>query len=237
MNQAEARFIFDWRKRRWDYRLPVLIAISLFAHIFCFYIFRVVYPTTTSLLPPSAQVTVLDPNRAQDKSLLDWVAVNDPANISAPRFDSRVIEQVAPRYKPIYSTLSVELRGSEAAQPQERGIPSLFSAETLFPMRSQPQEGEVPKPFQTRLEIASTLQSRNPTSLPKMPTSSALSEPTSIFVGVSPEGEADYVFLTQSSGNGALDQKALDFVRSVKFKPRPSRDWGVVTLHWGGTQS
>ena len=237
MNQPEGRFIFDWRKSPWDYRLPVLIAISFFAHLFCFYIFRVVYPMTTSLLPPSAQVTVLDPNRPQDKSLLDWVAVNDPAKISAPGFDSKVIAEVAPRYKPTYSTLSVELKGSESARPQELGVPSLFSAETLFPMRSQPQEGEAPKPFRSRLEIASTLQSRNPISLPAIPSSSALAEPTSIFVGVSPEGEADYVFLTQSSGTGALDQKALDFIRSVKFKPNSNRDWGMVTLHWGGTQS
>ena len=28
MNQSETRFIFDWQKSRWDYRLPVLIAIS-----------------------------------------------------------------------------------------------------------------------------------------------------------------------------------------------------------------
>src|SRR5258708_26078106 len=42
MNQPEAHFIFDWRKSRWNYRLPVLIAISFFAHLFCFYIFRVV---------------------------------------------------------------------------------------------------------------------------------------------------------------------------------------------------
>jgi hypothetical protein len=236
MSQPEARFIFDWRKRPWDYRLPVLVAISLFAHIFCFYVFRVVYPTTTTLLPPSAQVTVLDPNRPQDKSLLDWVAVNDPANVSAPRFDSRVIAQVTPRYKPIYSTLSVELRGSDPAKPQEQGIPSLFSAENLFPMRSQPQEGAAPKTFPTRLEIASTLQSRAPASLPTFPTSSALSEPTSIFVGVNPDGEADYVFLAQSSGDGPLDQKAEDFIRTVKFKPDSHRNWGMVTLHWGGTQ-
>jgi hypothetical protein len=236
MNQPEARLIFDWRKSRWDFRLPVLIAISFIAHIFCFYIFHVVYPTTTSLLPPSAQVTVLDPNRAQDKSLLDWVAMNDPANVSAPRFDSRVIAQVAPRYKPIYSTLSVELRRSDSAEPQQRPIPSLFSAETVLPMRSQPLDTAAPKTFPTRLEIASTLRSRAPAIFPDLPTSSALSDPTSIFVGVSPQGEADYVFLTQSSGNGPLDQKGEDFIRTVKFKPGGSRNWGVVTLHWGETR-
>jgi TonB family protein len=235
MNQPEARFIFDWRQSRWDYRLPVLIAISFFAHVFCFYIFRVVYPTTTSLLPPSAQVTVLDPNRAEDKRLLDWVAMNNPANASAPRFDSRMITQVLPRYKPTYSTLSVELRSSASAKPQQEGVPSLFSAETLLPMRSQPPEGAVVKIFPTRLEIGSTLQSRAPASLPSLPTSAALSEPTSIFVGVNPEGNADYVFLTESSGYGPLDQKAQNFIRSVRFKPEPTRNWGAITFHWGGT--
>jgi TonB family protein len=235
MNQPEARFIFDWRQSRWDYRLPVLIAISFFAHVFCFYIFRVVYPTTTSLLPPSAQVTVLDPNRPQDKSLLEWVAMNNPANASAPRFDSRVITQVLPRYKPIYSTLSVELKRSDSAKPHKDGVPSLFSAETLLPMRSEPHEEAAVKTFPTRLEIASTLQSRAPASLPSLPISAALSEPTSIFVGVDPEGHADYVFLTQSSGNGPLDQKAQNFIRSVRFKPTPRRNWGAVTFHWGGT--
>lgn len=234
MNQPEARFIFDWHKSRWNYRLPVLIAISFFAHIFCFYIFRVVYPTTTSLLPPSAQVTVLDPNRLQDKGLLDWVAMNNPANVSAPRFDSSVTGQLTPRYKPIYSTLSVELRHSESAKPQEKGMPSLFSAETLLPIRLQPQAETAPKTFATRFETASTLQSRAPASWPVLPTSSALSDPTSIFIGVNPEGEADYVFLMRSSGNGPLDRKAEDFIRTVKFKSGPNRSWGVLTLHWGG---
>jgi TonB family protein len=236
MNQPETRFIFDWGKRHWDYRLPVLIAISFFLHIFCFYVFRVVYPTTTSLLPPSAQVTVLDPNRPQDKSLLDWVVMNDPANVSAPKFNSQVIAQVVPRYKPIYSTLAVQLRRSDSTKPQEPAIPSLFSAETLLPMRTQPEQEPAPKTFPTRLEIASTLQSRAPAAFPNLPSSSALLEPTALFIGVSPKGETDYVFLTQSSGNGPLDQKAEDFIRTVRFRPSPSRNWGVVTLHWGETQ-
>jgi hypothetical protein len=235
MNQPGARFIFDWRKNHWDYRLPVLLAISLFVHIFCFYIFRVVYPTTNSLLPPSAQVTVLDPNRPQDKGLLDWVAMNNPAIVSAPQFDSQLINQVLPRYKPIYSTLSVELKPSDSAKPQDQGIPSLFSAETVLPMHSQHEEQGAPKAFPSRLEIGSTLQSRAPEILPALPASSALSEPTSIFVGVGPKGEADYAFLMQSSGNSSLDLKAEDFIRSVRFRPGPLRNWGVVTLHWGGT--
>ena len=236
MNQQEARFIFDWSKSQWNHRLPVLIAISLFGHIFCFYIFRVVYPTTTTLLPPSAEVTVLDPNNPQDKSLLDWVEMNNPANVSAPRFDPHLVAQLAPQYKPIYSSLSVELKPAGAPAPREHGIPSIFSPEALLPVRSRPME-EVPSTmFPSRLDIASTLQPRVPISLPALPTTSTLSEPTSLFIGVNAAGEVDFIFLRQSSGIGQLDQKAEDFIQTVKFKPEPRRDWGVITLHWGGTQ-
>ena len=237
MNQQAARFIFDWRKSQWNYRLPALIAISLFGHIFCLYIFRVVYPTTTTLLPPSAQVTVLDPNNPQDKSLLDWVEMNNPANVSAPRFDPRLVAQLTPQYKPIYSGLSVELKPFDTSGPVEQGIPSIFSPETLLPMRSRSKEAAPVKMFQSRLDIASTLQPRVPESLPALPTASALSEPTSLFAGINPAGEVDFIFLRQSSGTGQLDQKAADFIRKIKFKPGPRRDWGVITLHWGGAQS
>jgi hypothetical protein len=103
-------------------------------------------------------------------------------------------------------------------------------------MRSQPPEEVTAKTFPTRLEIASTLQARVPVTLAALPTSAALSEPTSIFIGVNPDGAADYVFLKQSSGNSSLDQKAEDFIREVKFKSDLNRTWGIVTLHWGGTR-
>jgi TonB family protein len=236
MNQQEVRFIFDWRKSQWNYRLPVLIAISLFGHIFCFYIFRVVYPTTTNLLPPSAQVNVLDPDNPQDKSLLDWVEMNNPANVSAPGFDPRLIAQLTPQYKPVYSSLSVDLKPSDSSGPREKGIPSIFSPETLLPMRSRPMDTVSKRTFPSRLDIASTLQPRVPESLPELPTTSTLSEPTSFFVGVNPAGQVDFVFLRQSSGSGQLDQQAKDFIRTMRFKPESRRDWGVITLHWGGKQ-
>jgi TonB family protein len=236
MNQTDARLTFDWKKSRWDYRLPVLIAISFLAHIFCFYLFRVVYPATTALLPPSAQVTVLDSNRPVDKEVLDWVTMNDPANLSAPKFDSDVISRVVPRYQPIYSTLSVPLRSSDAAKPKEKGIPSIFSTETLLPVRAPLPVGGPHRSFPTRIEFASTLQAAGPAGSPKLPQSDGLAEPTSVFVGVSPQGNVDYLFLLQSSGSNALDQKAEDFIRGVKFKTAPDRTWGTVTLRWGGAE-
>jgi hypothetical protein len=236
MNPPETRFIFEWGKTRWDYRLPVLIAISFFGHVFCFYLFHVVYPTTTSLLPPSAQITVLDPNSPRDKSMLEWIEVNDPAKVSAPRFDSGLVFKLAPRYKPSYSILAPELKPSDASDAPPRGIPSIFSAETLIPMRTRLPASDSPKAFSSRLDIASTLQQRPLVSSPGLPVASTLAEPTSFFIGVDPAGEVDFVFLRTSSGSSSLDETAEAFIRSLHFRSGPDRGWGVVTLHWGGNR-
>jgi hypothetical protein len=234
MNPPETRFIFDWRKARWDYRLPVLIAISFFGHVFCFYLFHVVYPTTTSLLPPSAQITVLDPNSSRDKSMLHWIEMNDPAKVSAPQFNSGLVSQLATRYEPSFSSLTPELKPFDASDAPPRGIPSIFSAETLIPMRSRPLASDSPKVFPSRLDIASTLRQRGLVSSSGLPVASTLAEPTSFFIGVNPAGVVDFLFLRTSSGSNSLDETAESFIRSLHFQSRPDRDWGVVTLHWGG---
>ena len=236
MNQSDARLIFDWERRRWDYRLPVLIAVSFFAHIFCFYLFRVVYPATTALLPPSAQVTILDPDRPQDKQVLDWVTMHDPAKLTAPGTDFDLLSKVAPGYRPIYSGIPVPLRSLESSQPKQEGVRSIFSTETLLPIRPPLPERGTPVSFPTRFEIGSTLGARIPAFVPEPPTSSTLAEPTSIFVGVNSEGIVDYVFLMQSSGRNPLDRQAEDFVRKVRFRPASNRDWGIIKFRWGGTR-
>ena len=235
MNSGETRFIFDWRKARWDYRLPVLIAISLLGHILCFYLFHVIYPTTTSLLPPSAQITVLDPNSARDRSLLDWLEVNDPTTVSAPRFDPDLVSKLVPRYKPSFSSLATELKPLDESENPPKGMPSIFSAAMLIPMRVQPQATDSPEMFPSQLDIASTLQQRPLVSSPSLPVVLTLAEPSSFFIGVNPKGEVDFLFLRTSSGSNSIDETAESFIRKLRFKPGPRRDWGVVTIRWGGT--
>jgi hypothetical protein len=234
MNSPETRFIFDWRKARWDLRLPALIAISLLGHVLCFYLFHVVYPTTTSLLPPSAQITVLDSNSARDRSLLDWIELNDPATVSAPRFDPKLVSKLVPRYKPSFSSLATELKPSDASENPPKGMPSIFSAEMLIPMRIHPQATDSSETFPSRFDIASTLKQRPLSSLPALPVVLSLAEPSSFFIGVNPEGEVDFLFLQTSSGSNSIDETAASFIRALRFKPRPGRDWGVVTIRWGG---
>jgi len=234
MNPPEARFIFDWQKTRWDYRLPVLIAISFLGHVLCFYLFHVVYPTTTSLLPPSAQITVLDPNSSRDRRMLDWIEVNDPATLSAPRFDPSLVSKLTPRYKPSFSSLAPELKPADNPEDPAKGVTSIFSAEALIPMRMRAEPTGSPKAFPSRLEIASTLKQRPLDSSPVLPIAQTLAEPTSFFIGVNPEGEVGFIFLRTSSGNKSLDEEARSFLKALRFQPAPRRDWGVITLQWGG---
>jgi hypothetical protein len=76
MSEREHRFIFDWRRKTWDYSLLLFIGIALLGHFLCFYLFHIVYPTTKSLLPPSAQITVLNADSPRDKNFLSWIEMN-----------------------------------------------------------------------------------------------------------------------------------------------------------------
>jgi hypothetical protein len=234
---SETGLIFDWQRGRWDYRLPAFIAISLLGHFICFYLFHVIYPPTTSLLPPSAQITVLDPGSARDKSMFDWIGLNNPATVSAPRVDPNLVSNLVPRYKPYFSSLAPELRPLEIPDTPSKNSASIFSAETLIPMRPRPQASGAPQRFPSRLEIASTLQQRSPGPLPALPVASVLAEPTSFFIGVNPEGEVDFLFLRSSSGSDSLDETVRSYLKNLRFKSGPERDWGVVSLRWGGSPS
>ena len=237
MNQQvdQSEFIFDWQKDSWDYHLPVLVGLSLIGHFLCFCFFHIVYPPTTALLPPAAQITVLNPNNQRDKNLLDWIEMNDPAAVSAPRFNPRLVERLTPAYKPLFSTVSPQLMSSTVTPNRERPALSVFSAEELLPTRQQPKAGP-PITFETQMEIASSLQSRGPVATPVLPAANSIAEPTSLFVGVAPDGKAEFVFVRRPSGDTALDQRAEQYARALAFRPGPHHDWGVITFHWGTVQ-
>jgi hypothetical protein len=226
------RFIFDWQKPRFDYRLPVLIGISFVGHIFSFYIFHIVYPATTSLLPPAAQISLLNPKNPEDQEILDWVEVNDPAAISVPSFRPKLISQLTPRYRPAFSTVPPQIKPLVPDAPATRGFPSLFSPENSLSARSKPVQERVVE-FPSSLAVSPPLKSRLRSVPTPLPTTSKLVEPSSFFVGVNKEGTVDFTFLWTSSGDNELDQTADRFVHTLQFDPAGSAAWGTVQLSWG----
>jgi len=230
---ASQHFIFDWQKTRFDYRLPVLIGISFIAHIFSFYIFHIVYPATTSLLPPAAQISVLDPRNPQDQEVLDWVEVNDPAAIGVPSFRPKLIAQLTPRYRPAFSTVPPQFQPLTPDAPKTQGLPSLFSPGNLPSARSRPVRDEHIADFPSSLTVSLPLKSRLRSVPMPLPATSKLVEPSSFFVGINKDGTVDSTFLWTSSGDNELDQAADRFVHSLQFGPAELAAWGTVRLSWG----
>ena len=226
--------IFDWDRRRWSGRLLWLIVFSLGVHFAGLYIFHVVYPSTTSLPPPAAQISVLNPKNPQDRRLLDWLDLNDPSAISAPEVDDSLVTKLVPSYRPTFSDETPEIRKSQAgASAQEAATPSLFTPDNLFPWQVRPTPVAPKTSFVSHLEFGPALESRRPATMERLPASQRLNEPTTLFAGISKEGEVKYLFLWRSSGNDQLDHLAEKAVKRLKFQPANAEAWDTISFHWG----
>jgi hypothetical protein len=226
--------IFDWDRPRWNGRLLWLIVFSLGLHFAGLYVFHVVYPSTTSLPPPAAQVSVLNPQNPQDRRLLDWVDLNDPSAISAPKVDDSLVAKLVPSYRPTFSDETPEIRKSQAGAPaQEAATPSLFTPDNLFPRQVRPASVQRKTSFASHLEFGPALEDRKPATPERLPTSQRLSEPTTFFVGISKKGEVKYLFLLRTSGNDQLDHLAEESVKQLRFQPDNTESWDTVSLQWG----
>src|SRR5258707_3054015 len=77
---ATEPLLFSWNSpRRRRAAFLAFLALSLFAHAVCFYIFQVVYPPTVTLLPPPARVALIPPASEEGRALLRWIDAEDPA--------------------------------------------------------------------------------------------------------------------------------------------------------------
>ncbi len=231
-SEASEQLTFDWLRERWDYRLPLLLGVSLVLHILSFYIFQTVYPATTSLPPASARISVLNPSDPLQARLLDLVELNNPARISAPTLPDSSVNKLVPPYRPTFATAAPELLPlDESDAKSANSLPALLTGEALLPLRVRPEKGD--HLFHSTLLFSEALSSRAPRSLPALPTTPRFVEANTFFLGVNSAGEVTYSFLWKSSGDSNLDQTAEAFLRGLRFKAASAPSWGMATLHWG----
>src|SRR5207248_9842256 len=101
--------LFSWvppRRRR--AAITAFLALSLIAHALCFYIFQIVYPTTVSLLPPPARVSVITSDSEEGRTLLRWVDAEDPALAFTTQRPVETRLRALPKVEHIPSYLAVE---------------------------------------------------------------------------------------------------------------------------------
>jgi len=236
--------LFNWDSpRRTKAAITGFLALSLFAHALCFYIFQIVYPPTVALLPPPARVSLITPTSEEGRTLLRWIDAEDPAlaftTHRPPESKVRALPKV--EHVPSYLTAKLMLKDVPPAEVDLR-IPD-----------SQPP-GAVPfMPRKTASAISRTttsvsfsneLDAFGAATLPQLSFAASTGEtPQTIRfrVAVSRFGEVRYCFLVNSSGDPALDEQARLYLVQCRFsqsaanagKGDPFLTWGIATIHWG----
>jgi hypothetical protein len=220
--------VFDWRPEKLNFRLLTLVAISLLMHLFTFYLFQAAYPTTNTQLPPGAHVSVLNPANPDDRQVLSWIEVHDPAAISSPKFDRQPIyNRLFPPYRPSFTTTTPQLLPMQDNTPRE-GYSSIFSPQTLLPLQQKPVSKEVT--FPSHLELDSALRNRQPNLPSNIPVTTRILEACLFFVGVNEQGKVVNVFLWKTSGDTEADEVAATYIRSIRFNSAPRMSWGKVRV-------
>src|SRR5229473_2955093 len=120
---AAEPLIFSWDSPRGEkLAITICVAISLVAHALCFYIFQIVYPPTVALLPPPARVSLISGDSEESRTLLRWIAAEDPALASTtqrpPEAKAFTLPQV--HHVPSYITLQPVLKELPAFRPDLR---------------------------------------------------------------------------------------------------------------------
>ncbi len=115
--------LFPWEApRRRQLAILGFLAASAAGHALCFYLFQIVYPPTVALLPPPARVSLISGDSEESRTLLRWIAAEDPALASTtqrpPEAKAFTLPQV--HHVPSYITLQPVLKELPAFRPDLR---------------------------------------------------------------------------------------------------------------------
>jgi len=239
--------------------LPLLgfILLSACVHAFGFYLFQALYPPAAHVGAPPVQVGLLTPGTPEADAILRWINSENPARAVEPG-RAAIPGLLSLPYIPSYST--VHARPTMAAAPAEEPLadPAGASGLELVEMAAaSPGASPAPRaPAATALSFSGPLRDVAVGGLPALDglRESDLGEellPARFLLGVAENGEVQYVFLQESSGDKALDASAGRLVEKVRFgaaagaqtsprstsaEPVPSTaplTWGFATFYWG----
>lgn len=231
--------VFSWAPPRRRARALVFFLIASFLlHAGCFYLFQIVYPTTVTLLPAPARLSVITPDDPASVSFLRWVEAEDPALATATMRppETRPVAFPQLQYVPSFAQYRPSLKPMPESAPNLE-IPSLFSATSA---RNATPPATVPAVSATRKTTA--LFSDSIGGQPLLPpfqwTANRGDTPANarVRIAVDPGGMLRYCFVEESSGDPGLDEQARRFLQLTRFPRREdSTDltWATATLLWG----
>lgn len=236
--------LFAWEPRgRRHLAIAGFLALSAAAHAFCFYLFQIVYPPTVALLPPPARVNFISNNSEEGRTLLRWVAAEDPALATTTQRSPDAKAFLLPRltHVPSYSTMQPVLKRWLFLKPDAQS-PSARPPAPVPVARTQNQ----PNPFAapTSIVFANKSDSLGQVQSPAMKfTASTRESPqnATFLIALNQSGSVRYCFLQNSSGDSPLDEQARAYLLRSRFEsgknPATSSSdelrWMTVTIEWG----
>jgi len=236
--------LFSWEPpRRRSAAITAFLALSLIAHALCFYIFQIVYPTTVSLLPPPARVSVITSDSEEGRTLLRWVDAEDPALAFTTQRPAETRLRALPKVEHIPSYLAVEPSLKQVPSPvADLRIPSSQPAGAVPFVYRQTTAATHPK--ETSVLFSKELDALGAPILPDrsfVASNDETPEAIRFRVAVSGRAEIRYCFPLNSSGDPALDEQARRYLTLCRFSQssisgekvdRPLT-WGIATVEWG----
>lgn len=108
---------FLWPERSASFVLPVFFILAVLCHGVAFYLFQIVYPPSTAVTPPTAQLLYISPDSPENLALLQWVDAQTPSTVARLR-DTPLPAEAGPiRYTPSYETAGTLPKDADLGPP------------------------------------------------------------------------------------------------------------------------
>jgi outer membrane biosynthesis protein TonB len=232
--------LFAWESSRGrQLAISGFLTLSAAGHAFCFYLFQIVYPPTVALLPPPARINFISENSDEGRTLLRWIAAEDPALATTTQRSPEAKAFALPKlsHVPSYLTIQPTLKRRPLANTEERP-PSAQPPGPVPIARPQNQISRLTAP--TSVFFSEETDSLGMARQPAMKFSATTREsPQSVRfrIAVGRDGVVRYCFLQNSSGDRGLDEQARRYLLLCRFSPRKDvvegLKWTTATIEWG----
>ena len=127
--EHRSHLTFRWKTHRVGWRLPFFLLASFLAHVFAFYVFRVVYPPNIRVTPQPTRVMLLQPSNPHAARLLRVLEDRADALGTGMRADDGLTAATLAKYgasfRPSFQGHEIPLRDL-APLKAETGLPSLL---------------------------------------------------------------------------------------------------------------
>lgn len=239
---ANDGLVFGWEPPR-QRQLAILgfLGASAAVHALCFYLFQIVYPPTVALLPPPGRINLISNNTEEGRTLLRWIAAEDPALASTTQrsADAKAFHLPKLNHVPSYLTIRPELQRLPSAPTDVR--PRTAQPPSPVPV-ARAQNPPAAAPSSTAIIFSKDLDSLGAVRKPVMKLTAStreLPQSARFRVAVSDRGVVRYCFLESSSGDAALDEQARRYLALCRFDGiqnavgQNQLHWAVAIIEWG----